>query len=140
MSVWPKPESNMIPEGHYTFQLRAEPTFEEWDYTDKNGTPRTGRKIHLEVVGTNDAGEFNAQDNFPVWDKRYADLCAALRVDHGADIRMAGATFEADVKYEPDRKNPTKSWPRIINIVSANGGEPEFPEAASKGDDDDIPF
>ena len=30
---------------------------------------------------------------------------------------MQGAMFEADIKFEADRKDPMKSWPRICNIV-----------------------
>ena len=140
MSTWPEPENIMIPEGHYVFTLREDPAFETWAYTDKKGREREGNKILLEVVGVNDAGEFDAHDQIPVWDKRYADLCAALFVEHGKDIRMAGAEFEADIKYEPDRKDARKSWPRIINIT-AHGGEPEFPEGTkTNGDGSEIPF
>lgn len=130
MAVWPEPESRMIPEGHYTFRLSEEPDFETWDYTDKKtGKPRVGRKIIVQLVGKNDGGEFEMRADIPVWDTRYADLCAALGVDHGQDISMAGAEFEADVYHEPDGRDPSKSWPRLKGI-----------KAAGAADGNDIPF
>jgi hypothetical protein len=138
MTRWPEPTNVLIPEGHYTFRLSEEPELEEFPYTVKRtGEERTGTKIKIFVIGTNESGEeFNAQESLFAWDPRYTNLCAALNVDHGRDIRSKGSTFEADVKYEPDRKNPTKSWPRIINIAAVL----DFPADKQANADDDVPF
>jgi hypothetical protein len=136
---WPKPESNMIPEGHYLFRLREEPEMETFAFTDKKGKDRQGTKMTFFAVGTNDTGEFDVRESLFVWDKRYADLCVALNVDHGKDIRVTGEMFQADIIHEPDKKDPTKTWPRIINILPHIAGM-EFPEAAGSDDDDNIPF
>ena len=126
MAIWPEPENRMIPEGHYTFRLSEEPDFEEWDYTDKKtGKPRVGRKIILQLVGKNDGGEFEMRADIPVWDTRYAELCGALHVDHGRDIEMAGAEFEADVYHEADNRDPSKSWPRLKGIKAVGGADDE---------------
>jgi hypothetical protein len=134
MPTWPKPENEKIPEGHYQFQLNREPEFKKFTYV-KDGADKEGTKIIVYAVGLGEKGQFSARDAIATWDQRYADLCAALHVEHGRDIRMAGAVFEADVIHEMDRKDPTKSWPRLINIA-ATGDAPR----SGEGDGDDIPF
>lgn len=133
---WPEPEGKKrIPGGHYSFRLNKEPELQMFPYTDKDGNPKEGRKILLFAVGLNVAGEYFHAEAIPVWDERYADLCAALGVDHGRDIQMTGSIFEAQIVYAPDKKDPTKSWPRLMNITASNdvplGQDPEG---------DDIPF
>jgi hypothetical protein len=137
---WPKPENNTIPEGHYVFRLREDPEFETWTFTDKkSGKEKIGTKITFFAIGVNaDGDEYEVRESMPVWDKRYADLCAALFVDHGKDIKMAGAHFEGDVIHEPDKKDIMKSWPRITKIV-AHVGEMDFP-AGEDVKEDDTPF
>jgi hypothetical protein len=141
MPTWPKPESNVIPEGHYTFRLREEPVFEPFDYTEKKtGKQGQGTRIIIFVVGTNGIGEeFSAREQMPAWDPRYTDLCEALGVDHGRDIKMAGARFEGDVIHEPDKKDLTKSWPRIIKIKRAADAPADADDDVPAGDDA-IPF
>jgi hypothetical protein len=136
--ILPKPEANMIPEGHYVFRFREEPEMETFTFMDKKGKEREGTKITFYAVGANEGGEFDVRESLFVWDKRYADLCAALNVDHGKDIRLTGEVFEGDIIHEPDKRELTKVWPRIIKIIPhvVEGGA--FPEAASG--DDDIPF
>jgi hypothetical protein len=123
---WPKPGG--IPEGHYCFTLDKEPELRK--IKTKNGESRA-----IDIHAVSDPGEFTIKDSFVPWDIRYKDLCDALHVEHGADIRVEGASFEADVVYEPDRDDPSKSWPRLKNIRPAG----EF--APKTGDEDgDIPF
>jgi hypothetical protein len=141
MATWPKPESNLAPEGHYVFRLREDPEFEPYTYNDKKtGEPRQGNKITFFAIGANEAGEFTVRESFFVWDPRYADLCAALGVDRGRDIRMAGAEFEGRVIHEADRNGPTKKYARIVDIrASSNataGGDDEVPPLG----EDPIPF
>jgi len=123
---WPKPGG--IPEGHYLFTLDKEPELRV--IKTKNGESRA-----IDIHAISDPGEHAIKDSFVPWDIRYKNLCDALRVEHGADIQMEGASFQADVVYEPDRDDPSKSWPRLKNIVAAG----EFcPTGGDK--DGDIPF
>jgi hypothetical protein len=133
---WPEPEGKQrIPEGHYMFRLSQEPELLSFTYTDKQGTEKSGRKIKLYAIGFDDTGDYPVIDVIVAWEARYAELCEALGVEHGRDIQMAGATFDGDIKYEQDRKDPAKSWPRIINIKSHDG----VPQG-KVSDDGDIPF
>jgi hypothetical protein len=49
---------------------------------------------------------------------------------------MAGARFRGEIIHEPDKRDPVKVWPRIINIVSADYNE-DFPADAESAD---VPF
>ena len=123
-----------VPVGHYKFRLNKEPELKTFDYTDRNGVGKQGKKIVLFAVGTSPAGDFPVSDAIIAWEPRYADLLAALHVEHGADIDVAGSVFEADIVYELDKKDPTKSYPRIVNIKPND----DIPQGDGLGDD--IPF
>jgi hypothetical protein len=127
MTNWPKPNKGM-PEGHYTFTLNQEPDLEKV-------TTKAGESRRLILYVTSSPGEYKHKESFVPWDPRYEDLCKALGVEHGRDIRMEGASFQADVIYEPSKADPDKSYARLKNIVPAD----EFVPA--EGDKDgDIPF
>jgi len=132
---WPEPERKRIPEGHYQFRLNREPELVPITITDKDGNKRESRRLKLYARGIGEPGEFNVIDSFVPWEDRYADLCAALGVEHGKDIQMEGAVFEADIKHEVNKDDPTKVYSRIINIVVSN----DVPRVT---DDDgvDVPF
>ena len=134
MPWWPEPERTRVPEGHYDFRLNKEPEVIKFTYHDKNGNEKDSKKLKLFAVAFGQGGLFPVVDVFLPWEDRYTDLCKALDVEHGKDIVMEGATFEADIKYVADRKDATKSWPRIVNIVTGD----EKPEKVEGGDD--IPF
>lgn len=131
--IWPEPENKRIPEGHYQFRLNHEPELKAFKYTNKDGEEKEGRKILLYVVGANSDGTFPHREEIPAWDQRYADLCAALGVEHGRDIQMQGGLFEADIKFEADRKDPMKSWPRICNIVVKDKDAGDIPFDLGRG-------
>jgi len=137
MSTWPEYEGKKkIPEGHYQFRINKEPELQAFDYKDpQTGEPKKGRRIRLYAIGINSEGEFPMSDQITVWDERYEDLKNALGVEHGQEIRVTGSYFEADIVHEMDKKDPTKSWPRLTNI-RPNGDIPE----ARKPSGDDIPF
>jgi hypothetical protein len=130
---WPKPENRKIPEGHYQFRLNREPELKKFPFKDKHGEDREGRRLIIYAIGLGDEGEFSVVDSFLPWEDRYADLCAALGVEHGKDIQVEGSIFEADIKWEPQKNDPTKTWPRIVNIVIPK-------EFKSKSEGDDVPF
>lgn len=135
MSQWPKPENTIIPEGHYQFRLNREPEFRKFPYHDKTGAEKEGSKIILYIRGIGDTGEFSHVEGIPVWDSRYAKLCEVLDVEHGRDILMAGSMFEADIKHEADKRDPTKVYARLYGIAKAGaplGAEPDEPS--------DVPF
>ena len=130
---WPEYEgAKKIPVGHYQFRLNKEPELLGFSYKDPNtGEEKKGKKVKLYAIGINGEGEFPVIDNIVVWEERYQELLNALGLEHGRDIKVAGSTFEADIVHEPDKKDPTKSWPRIINIT----GRLDIPDGG-----DDIPF
>jgi hypothetical protein len=126
-----------IPVGHYQFRLNKEPDLIAFDYTDpNNGEKKKGHKIKLYAVGISPAGEFSVIDQIPVWDLRYSDLLKALQIEHGRDIQVEGAIFEADIVHEADKQDPTKSYPRIVKIVPAS----DIPQGKDVGGGDDVPF
>jgi hypothetical protein len=132
---WPEYEGKAkIPEGHYQFRLYKEPELKAFTYTSKDGIEKSGRKVVLYAIGLNETGSFSVIDNIIAWEERYRDLLDALHVEHGKDIDMEGAVFEADIIHEADKKDPTKSWPRIVNIRPCG----DVPSA--QGIADDIPF
>jgi hypothetical protein len=124
---WPEPKKG-IPEGHYTFTLNQEP-----DLQVVKGNKGEFRRLVLYV--TSMPGEHKHKESFVPWDPRYDDLCKALAVEHGKDIQMEGASFQADIEYEADKADPEKSWPRLKNIIRAG----EFCPKEGDGDGD-IPF
>jgi hypothetical protein len=136
--IWPTFEGNKkIPEGHYTFKFNREPELLGFTYKDKDGQEKKGRKIKVYAT-TYDAvsnDEYRIIDAIVAWEDRYADLCAALRVEHGRDLQMEGAVFQADVKYEADKNDPTKAYPRLVNIKPHD----DVPQGKDVGGDD-IPF
>jgi hypothetical protein len=128
--IWPEHKPR-IPEGHYQFRLNREPDLRAFTYTNKKGEQQEGRKIILYAVGIGDEGEFPVSDGFLPWEDRYKDLLAALHVEHGRDIQMTGSVFEADIEYQPSKKDPGKSYPHIVKIVVPQNKTDEG---------DDIPF
>ena len=124
MTNFPEPEGyKLIPEGHYEFRINKEPILKGFTYKDREGNEKQGRKMVVYAVGLNDEGEFSVIDNIATFEPRYRELCEALKVEHGKDIQVTGAIFEADVKHEPSKNDPTKIFPRLVNITG-------------KGDDD----
>lgn len=138
MTFWPEPEKTKIPEGHYQFRLNKEPELRAFTYKDRNGNQKEGRKLVVFAIGIGDQGEFSVVDAFMPWEDRYKELCKALGVEHGKDITIAGAIFEADIKHAPDKLDPLKSWPRIVNITPA--GQPKGDTTETPEEGDDIPF
>ena len=123
---WPEPKK-IIPPGHYTFTLNKEPELK----TNDKGT----RRLILYVVG--DPGNHQHMESFVPWVPEYEDLCRALNVEHGRDIQMEGASFEADIIHEANPKEPSKSYARLKNIMKTGefmGGE------GPPDEEDDIPF
>lgn len=135
MTMLPAPESNRPPEGVYSIRLNQEPKLEDFPYKRKDGTSCMSKKIILYYEATGEAGIFLAVDSLLPWDQRYLDLLAALNVEHGRDIRMAGMTFAADIIHVADKHDATKVYPRLANIRPDTNQEiPVFE------DEDKIPF
>jgi len=134
MTNFPAPQTK-IPEGHYQFRLNKEPILDE-----KIG--KGGKKfstVTIYAIGLSEEGEFYIIDNFLPWEDRYADLLAALGVDHSAEVEVVGSVFEADVVHVPDQRDSTKTWPKLKNITSSDRepgddiGEDDLP-AGLRGD------
>lgn len=123
MTYFPEPEGfKLIPEGHYEFRVNKEPELQKFQYTDKDGNSKDGRRLKVFAIGLNAQGEFPISDMIAVFEPRYRELCEALGVEHGKDIAVTGALFEADVRHEASKKDPSKVFPRLFNIT-AKGAE-----------------
>jgi len=133
MTFWPKPEKSFAPEGHYSFRLNKEPELKK--FTKKDG--QESRRLVIYAIALGEQGEFSVIDSFVPWEKRYSDLCAALGVEHGRDIQMAGAIFQADIKHEPRKDKPGEFAARITNIIIPEDKK-ELQDKTKEGDD--IPF
>ena len=129
MTNFPAPQTK-IPEGHYQFRLNREPELNE--KVGKNG--KRFSTVTIFAIGLNDEGEFYIIDNFLPWEDRYVDLLAALGVEHSSEVDVVESIFEADVVHVPDQNDPTKTWPKLTDIVPANADPKE-----TTGDDD-LPF
>lgn len=133
---WPEYEGFVkIPVGHYSFRMNREPELESFTYPGQDGNSKSGRRIVVYAIGINGAGEFPIKDKITAWEPRYTDLCKALGVEHGRDLVMAGSRFDADIIHEPDKTDPTKSYPRLTNITAVA----DIPPSTGPGDED-IPF
>ena len=133
-------ENARIPEGIYTFTVK--------DMEKRKKTSQSSGKdfvtVSLKMIGEAPSGEiFKHQESLLPWEDRYRDLLIVLggkaegntRI-HGSDIEPVGKSFVAEIVYEVDAKDDTKSWPRMQNFQPANGSGP----AISTADDDDVPF
>ena len=121
---WPEPRKG-IPDGHYTFTFTEEPELIKL----QSG----GYRIALVLVAM--PGNIKHKESFVPWEERYEELCKALDVEHGKDIRMDGASFDGDIVHEADRNDVTKSYAHIRNITRAT----DFGQSANK-DEGDCPF
>lgn len=138
MTYWPKPEKTLAPEGPYEFRLNKEPELKK--FTDRNG--KESRRLIVYAIALGESGEYSIIDSFVPWEQRYTDLCAALGVEHGRDITMAGSIFKADIKHEEKKDKPGEFWARIANVVVPEDPRQGslIPESAQEGEGDDIPF
>ncbi len=132
---FPEPEKQRIPEGHYQFRVNREPELKAIEVKGQDGQKRPARKVVLYVIGINPEGEYRHSESFVPWDDRYADLLAALGVEHSVEIEVTDTIFEADIEYVPDRLDPTKKWPRLKNIRSKGAAQ-----VTDKDIEGDIPF
>jgi hypothetical protein len=114
-----------VPEGHYSLKLNKEPDIKK---EEKDGKGYVRVVLYATALGSD--GNYRIVDSFVPWDPRYADLCKALGVEHGKDILMEGAVFEADIKHE-EFKGKTRA--RIANITVQG-------DISDKSEGDDIPF
>jgi hypothetical protein len=136
MSEWPSPQAGIPPEGSYAFRVTKEPDIKEFDYTKKDGSEHIGKRLVLYVEASNETGTFNVVDSFIPWEPRYADLCAALNVEHGKDIHVSGRTFLGEIIHEADKKDAKKIYPRIIKIKAGDEDTP----FSGEDDESEIPF
>ena len=130
-------EPNLLPEGHYRFQITKEP---EKRRGEKNG-------IYLIFVfrAISDSGSSRRySDVFVPWEERYKDLLLALGGEadekgqvHLGDIDVTGKQFEADIVHIKDPRDPTKVRDKIANIVINDDVPPPDEPIESE---DEVPF
>jgi len=116
-------EQTRIPEGHYSFQIKTDS--EKRKHPGKNNKDFVSIKFFLRA--TNDSGQsFDHQESLLSFEDRYHDLLVALGAEEkdgrlsGSTIDPSGMIFQADIVYEADKTDPTKSWARLVNIKTAD--------------------
>ena len=137
-------DGGRVPEGFYLFKIMKEPTFKKYG-------GMIAVELFLKVTAENgDVIEENWRQSPPRWE--CGNLWRALGFEKDKEgywdideSACVGKTFEGDVVYEQDRKDPDKSWPRIRNIVIPKLSDPrlsedEEEETEAKDKDDDVPF
>lgn len=140
----PDYEKTRIPEGHYKFQIVAEP--EKRSHTGQSGKKFVSIKFPLKATAANGA-TFDLYESFLGFEEKYADLLIALGAEEvkgrlsGQSIDPVGMMFQGDVVYEPDKNDASKNWTRIQNINAVDDlKDDDIPVASPADKDDTIPF
>jgi hypothetical protein len=136
----PDYEPRGIQEGTYTFTCQGEPELRR----HQSGKGKEFVTAKFEFVAEGDGDKLIRYiESFLPWEDRYQDLLMALGGEPDDKGRISGKTidpdgksFVADIKYEPDKNDPDKEWPRMKNIR----GEGVESKQKSNEDDLDIPF
>lgn len=140
----PDPETRFAPEGHYKFQISKEP-----EQRRRQGDKGEFIAVDFFFKLKDDEGNvFTVRDSMVPWEPRYTDLARALGapVEDGRPrmskiVDFVGKTFEADIIHEADKKDPSKSWPRVTNIVVPDSSNTdEIPPPSEESEEDDVPF
>ena len=129
--IHPKPESDKAPIGFYQFRIEHEELV-PFVYQTKNGE-KNSKKLKLTCTAIGDNGEYRVVDSILPWEDRYRHLLDALQVDHASDTDLRGMMFSGEIIHDPDKRDPLKSYARIVKIGMAASGNPNKA-------DDDIPF
>ena len=133
MSGLPSHVPQRLPEGKYTFTISKEP--EKRKHHGASGEFVSVTFFFKADYNGDYAGDH--RESLLPWEQRYGDLLLAIggeKDDKGQihlsdQVDIVGKKFKAEIKHEPDKDDPSKSWARIRNI--------ETPE--SEGDDE-VPF
>lgn len=141
----PPYEPQQVPEGHYKFQVIAEPE------RRKKTSPATGNDfitILFSFKITDEDGNVRYhKESLVPWADSYRDLLLAFGakpdkkgvVHLGDEIGVMGKEFEAEIIHEPDKDDSRKTWSRIANIKLDDDVPP--PEKIKEPkEDDDLPF
>lgn len=139
MLEWDPEQSQKLPEGHYTFQIREEP--EKRRQTSSGGNEYTYYIFKFKVISESGASR-KYNDIFVPWDERFKDLLIALGGKEGRDGKIhlsetdvIGRQCEADIRHEPNPNKPGEVRDKMVNIVGLN----DVPEPTN-GEEDKIPF
>ena len=123
-----------IPEGKYTFTISKE--YEKRKHTNAQGDPFVSVTFFFKVDDGSGSPREHKESLLP-WEDRYGDLLLALggkrdekgQIHASELVDIVGKKFQAEIKHEPDKYDPDKSWARIVNI--------ETPES---DEEDEVPF
>jgi len=139
MTTIPGYEPRRIPEGQYRFRVVDEPT-------KRRHTGQSGEFVSVNFIfkASDDNGNnYQIKESFLPWEDRYPDLLLAFGAKkdeagkvHLGDISFSGKVILAEIKHEPDKNDPTKSWARMRSIRSPEGMADDVPPP----DNDEIPF
>jgi hypothetical protein len=128
MSNLPDYEPQMLPEGHYDFEVTEEPEVKK----TQNGKTY----IKFKFKATDPAGHSRRySDSFWPNEERYQDLLLALggtkdpsgRVHLSDTVILPGQVVEAEILHIPDYNDKTKVRDKIANVVvPIDGGDIPF--------------
>ena len=123
-----------LPEGEYIFTISKEPEKRKHQGAQGDFVSVT---FFFKVDDGSGVPREHKESLLP-WEERYGTLLLALGGErdekgqvHLSDMMdIIGKKFKAEIKHEPDRDDPSKTWARISSIETPEG----IPE------EDDVPF
>lgn len=140
MTKLPMYQPNLVPEGHYSFQITEEPEVR-----------KTGNSVWMIFrfrVTYPDGNSRKYSDVFFPGDEKYRRLLliAGAKPDekgipHFSEMdtkNLVGIKFEADIVHNPDAKDTSKIRDSIANIVLMDEDVP--PPEESEKEEDEVPF
>ena len=131
----------LMPEGHYTFEIAAEP--------EKKSNQWGGSYWRFQFFVKDSSGvHFDFSDIFTQKDDRYHELLIVLGgkeddmgVVHLPDLTFTGRKFEADIKHFPSKNDQDKTYCRVVNIRPLEEQTPAEERSSPDGRDaDNNPF
>jgi len=137
MSDLPSHVPQKLPEGKYTFTISKEP-----EKRKHHGPINDFVSILFSFKVDDGRGSVREhRESLLPWEGRYGELLLALggkkddkgQVHLSETVDIIGKRFKAEIKHEPDKDDPDKTWARIVNISIPEVGGEEY-------EDDEVPF
>jgi len=129
-----------ISAGVYEFTVKE--VIEKRKHKDKRGHDFYTIKFRFSAEDE-DGVSYSHIESFLSFDAVYRDLLLALGAETnekgqpiGSTVNdPVGSTFTGEIQFKPDRKDPEKSWPRIVSVDLKEETRP-----SNEVNNDDIPF
>lgn len=140
MAKLPAFQPNLVPEGHYSFQITEEP--------EVRITGKSKWMIFRFSVTDSSGNSRKYSDVFFPGDEKYRRLLLIAGAEpdekgipHLSEMdtkNLVGIKFEADIVHNPDAKDASKIRDSIANIVLLDEDVP--PPSETENEEDEVPF